>query len=439
MKNNQIIKLTFLISLVLVLLDANAQQQSVPAQLNKLVEQAFVQYPKVAEMNDQVKLSEVKVELGKAAYWPVVTGDVSYRRMYPTDPISISIGPGQVHDISILPADNYNAGFSLVQPIIDLKTPVSISKSKSELTSANDNLEVFKMQLACQVAQLYYGIIFLDKSIKVQKEQMELIKSNIEQVETKLKNGDALNYDLVSLKVKQANLDNYYAELQNQRNRQYNLINMITGNSGTNSVSDTLINDNWVNLASDSIFSQANHNNPELKTAFDKIESAKWGVITNERMKWPTLNFLAGSGFRNGFLPDINQTRFNYFVGAGITIPIVSGSHPDIQKKMAQINLDATNHALESERVSLNKDILNSIDDLKKNQIRLSGSDALISQAKMALQLANDRYKNGVITTLELLTAQTNYQDALLNRIQCEYNMLLTKLEMNRLAGKHWW
>ena len=106
---------------------------------------------------------------------------------------------------------------------------------------------------------------------------------------------------------------------------------------------------------------------------------------------------------------------------------------------MALISLDASNHALETQRVTLNKDIENALDDLKKNELKLSSSDTLIRQATMALKLGNDRYKNGVITTLELLTAQTNYQDALLARLQYEYNLLLTKLEINRLAGKRWW
>jgi outer membrane protein TolC len=79
------------------------------------------------------------------------------------------------------------------------------------------------------------------------------------------------------------------------------------------------------------------------------------------------------------------------------------------------------------------------LDDLKKNQLKLSSSDTLIEQATMALKLGNERYKLGVITTLELLTAQTNYQDALLSRLQYEYNLLLTKMEINRFASKRWW
>lgn len=439
MKSTPPIKLFLFISLVIIHFEGKGQPMQIPGNLEKLVEQSFIKYPKVDEMNDLVKLSEMKVSLEKAGYWPIANGDISYRRTYPTDPILIPSPTGNPGAIRILPPDNYNVGFTLVQPLLDFKTTANINKSRSDLTTSIDNLEGFKLQLAYQVAQLYYGIIFLDKSIVVQHEQLKLVQSNISQIQVKIKNGDALAYDLVSMQVRNTNIENYNTELQNQLTKQYNMLNMLTGNSGAAYISDTVISANWYNLATDSILAIAVKNNFDIKTANDKIESAKWGVASNNRLQWPSLNLIGGTGYRNGFLPDIYQIRFNYYVGAALTIPIFPGSRPNIQKKMALINLDASTHALETQRATLNKDILNALDDLKKNQTKLTGSDTLIDQATMALKLANERYKLGVITTLELLTAQTNYQDALLSRLQYEYNLLLTKLEMNRLAGKRWW
>ena len=40
-----------------------------------------------------------------------------------------------------------------------------------------------------------------------------------------------------------------------------------------------------------------------------------------------------------------------------------------------------------------------------------------------------------MITNLDLLTSLTNYQDALLSRLQYDYNLLLSRMELCRLAG----
>ena len=106
---------------------------------------------------------------------------------------------------------------------------------------------------------------------------------------------------------------------------------------------------------------------------------------------------------------------------------------------MAVINHDASKLALETQKVILNKDLLNAMDDIRKNQKKLASADTLIKQAQLAQNLASDRYKFGVITNLEVLTAVSNYKEAKLSQLQYEYNLLLSRMDLCRLAGIRWW
>ena len=153
----------------------------------------------------------------------------------------------------------------------------------------------------------------------------------------------------------------------------------------------------------------------------------------------PVLSLQGSLGYKNGVLPDLNSILFNYYAGIGLTIPILSPSRPSIQKEMAVVTFENSKSALETQQLTLSKDILNTLDDIKKNLKKLSSIDTLLEQAQMALDLAVDRYKGGVITNLDLLTAQTNFQDAQLNKLQVEYNLVLSKIELNRLTGRRWW
>ncbi len=415
-----------------------AQEIAVPASLKHLVEQSFQKYPRVEEMNEIVRMSEVKVNLGKAGYLPIASGDLSYRRQYPTPAIQFPAGQGQVEEIRIQPANNYNASINIAQPLVDLRTPVTVNKAKSDLKTSRDNLESFKIQLAYQVAQIYYSIIFLNKSLYVQNEQINLLQSTLQQIGVKVKNGDALTYDLVSTQVKYTNAENFQTDLTTQLNKQYNMLNMLTGNTGTAYLDDTIVDQTTFRIATDSLFTLAFRNNPEIIIADDKIKSAAWDIVSANRNRMPTLNLLAGVGYKNGFMPDIDAVTFNYSVGVGVAIPILSATRPGLQKKMATISLNASKLSLESQKAGLNKDLLNALDDIQKNQKKLNSTDTLIKQAQLALDLATDRYKYGVITNLDLLTSLTNYKDAQLSRLQFEYNLLLSRMELCRLAGVNW-
>ena len=417
----------------------SAQEVVVPYSLKKMVDQSFQNYPRVGEMSDLVRMSEVKVSFGKAGYLPVAGGDLSYRRQYPTPAIQFPTGGGQYQEVKIQPADNYNASVSLVQPLVDLRTSATINKAKSDLETSRDNFESFKIQLAYQVAQIYYSIIFLNKSLVVQQDQIGLLGTILKQISVKVKSGDALTYDLVSTQVKYTNAENFYTDLSTQLSKQYNMLNMLTGNTGTAYQKDTVVDQSTFSVATGSIISLALQNNPEIIIAGDKIKSAGWDIVSANRDYLPTLNFLAGVGYKNGFMPEIDVPKFNYFVGAGVSIPILAASRPGLQKKMATINLNASKLALESQKVTLNKDLLNAMDDIQKSRKKLSGADTLIRQAQLAMDLASDRYKYGVITNLDLLTSITNYKDAQLSRLQFEYYLLISRMELCRLAGVRWW
>ncbi len=417
----------------------SAQVIRAPADLKNFVEQSFLKYSRVGEMNDLVNLNEVKVELGKTAFYPTAMGDISYRRQYPTPAIQFPSGQGQTQEVRIQPANNYNASVMLVQPLVDMRVSSLLNKAKSELDISNDRLEGFKSDLAYQVAQVYYSIIFLNKSLYVQQQQLNLLQSTLKQISVKVKNGDALSYDLVSTQVKYTSAGNFYTDLKAQLDKQYNMLGMLTGGAGKDYLNDTSFNSAVFNLVADSVSALAYHNNPEIRIAADKIKSAGWDIVSADRSRLPVLNLQAGMGYKNGFMPNIDEINFNYYAGMGITIPILPASRPDFQRKMAVINQHASQLALETQKASLNKDLLNALDDIQRNQKKLASADTLISQAELAQDLAEDRYKFGVITNLELLTAVSNLKDAQLSQLQFGYNLLLSRMDLCRLAGIRWW
>jgi outer membrane protein len=431
--------LFLILTIVLFFNLISAQELKVPADLKSFVEQSFLKYPRVGEMTDLVNLNEVKVGLGEAGYYPTAMGDLSYRRQYPTPYIPFSTADGQTNNVNIQPANNYNASVSFIQPLIDLRINSQLNKAKSDLDISKDNLEGFKITLAYQVAQIYYSIIFLNKSLYVQQEQINLLQSTLKQISVKVKNGDALNYDLVSTEVKYTNAGNFYTELKAQLDKQYNMLGMLTGISGKDYLNDTSFNSSVFNLMTDSVSGIAYQNNPDIRTASDKIKSAGWDIISADRSRLPVLNLQAGLGYKNGYMPGIEDLNFNYFAGLGVSIPILPSSRPGYQRKMAIINHHASQLALETQKATLNKDLLNALDDIRKNQKKLASADTLIMQAQLAQKLADDRYKFGVITNLELLTAVSNFKDAQLSRLQFEYNLLLSRLDLCRLAGIRWW
>ena len=106
---------------------------------------------------------------------------------------------------------------------------------------------------------------------------------------------------------------------------------------------------------------------------------------------------------------------------------------------MAEISLNATSLDLNTHNFTLTNEVQNSLQDMQVNEKKLKSSVDLVTQARSALELATIRYKDGVNTSLDLLSSQTNYQNALLSQLQFEYNLLLSKINLSQLTGTKWW
>jgi outer membrane protein TolC len=409
--------------------------QTIPAQLTDLINKAIENYPKLKEANEYVNLSETKTDLAYGAYMPVISADASYRYGKPTPSITFPIGQGVTKDVQFIPANNYDLVLKVQQPIWDFgRTQGNIQKSKSDIVTSKDNLENAKNTLAYQVTQVYYGIVLLNKSMEVQNEQIKLLEANEKLISDKIKNGDALKFDLLSTQVKKNAAQNRLIDLQTQLRKQYDMLNMVTANSGYDYIT--------TKEADGKLFSTevtSTDNNYDIKVLNDKLSSANWDVKIAKRGWLPQLVATATAGYKNGFLPDINKLMFNYNIGVGLNVPIFSSARPNYQTKLAKINLQANQYALEAQKLSLNKDIAQAKNDVEATEGKLKNYELQVEMAQEALNLANTRYRSGVITNLELLTAQTNLQDALLGKIQLEYNLLLAKIELHRLAGAKFW
>lgn len=428
-------KTKFFLLLLIVTQVVSAQTTPAPSQLTELINKAMDNYPKLKEASEYVNLSEARKDLAYGAYMPVISGDASYRYGKPTPSIKFPVGWGVFQEVNFLPANNFDVGLKVQQPIWDFgRTGAGVQKAKSDIATSKDNLESAKNTLAYQVAQVYFGIVFLNKSVDVQNEQIKLLEANEKLISDKIKNGDALKFDLLSTQVKKNSAQNRLIDLQTQLRKQYDMLNMVTANTGYDYIASKDADGNLFNA--DAVSAD---NNLDIKVLNDKLATSNWDVKIAKRGWLPQLVANASAGYKNGFVPDINKLMFNYNVGVGLNIPIFSSARPNYQTKIAKINLQASTYAIEAQKLSLNKDIAQSKNDVEATKNKLKNYQLQIEQANEAVSLANSRYKGGVITNLELLTAQTNLQDAQLGKIQLEYNLLLSKLDLNRIGGTKFW
>ncbi len=430
--SNRKFMLAVIISLFFTgMVSAQTNSYGIPDQLSDLIKKAFDNYPKLKEGDAYVQMSQVQRDLARAGYMPTVEADASYRYGKPTPHISF---PG-MGSFAFVPENNYDFHLGANLPIWDFgRTQANVKKTLAQIQTSKDNLENAKQAIAYQVAELYCAIIFYNRSVEVQNQQVQLLQENEKIINDRVKDGDALKFDLLSTQVRKNSAQNILIDLQNNLKKDYEYLNMLTGQEG----------EGYITRA-DITFNTAGHedvttdNNYDLLLLNDQLKASEID-IKSARNNWlPSIMAQGKIGYANGYVPDVNKIQAFGSVGVGLSIPIYGADRPNYRIKIAKINVQAAKYNIESTKMNLQKDILQAKSDLEATTTKLKNYEIQVEQAKEALNLANIRYKAGIITNLELLTAQTDFQNAQLGQIQLAFYRLQSTLTLNKIGGTKFW
>lgn len=409
---------------ILLTIKSNAQEK-INDDLNSLINNSFHYFSKSKEVENNVITAQEKLKLTEMSRNPEIDASASYNYIMPK--ISFPING---KEIQFAPVNNISSSIGSSYTLFDFgRFKANVSKAKSELQYSKDNVEYAKHQLANQVAMIYYNIVYYKKAITIQDSIISYFKENKKFIANKVKNGDMLELDIYNLQSSIDFEENKKVDLSTALQKQSALLDYLTGNKEI--IGSTFDFDNSTEINSSG--------NPELILAKDKITIAKLDLESVKQNNKPSAGIRAGMGFRNGFVPDVENLRFNYMAGLFLNIPISNFGKTKQQIKVQQTIVKQSELNQESLINANKKDINQSMIDISANTERIKNCKSQIDACNKSLQITNSRYKNGVATYLDVANAIANLQKASLFQLQYEYQLCLAKIELSKLTGHQFW
>jgi outer membrane protein len=181
---------------------------------------------------------------------------------------------------------------------------------------------------------------------------------------------------------------------------------------------------------------QAARQRPDLAAARSQVDSAVADITVARAVGRPSIA-LAGSRDR---VDTVGIPLQNYSqIGLTVTVPIFTGFSVGYGVRQAQSTLDIREANAEQVRLQVTLDVWNAYYALDSAIQQLTGTTTLTKTAELNLEVALGRFKAGVGTILDLLTAQTAAAAALQARISAEHNWEVSRaqlvLALGRLSG----
>ncbi len=422
------IEILILVNLLVLITNIECFSQKDTLALDYVIKTVVENHPLIAQAKELIKSSNYKIDLSKSLNYPQVDFNGNYTRLGPIS--SINFGS---ESFEMFPANNYNLELEIKQIIYDfgkLSSGTDLEVENSEL--AVKSIEQIKQKLANSAIGIYYNLIYLQEAIRIKDMELSNLNEQLDFVEKKHQTGSAINYEILTTKVKISKINSQKTDLIAIEKTQKAYLNTLMG-----------INDNRIynvrtnfdinkdSLDINQLLNTAYQQRSEVSISEQKTKIAELNYKLQEKTNYPSLFLFANGGVRNGLFPDMYRWLANYAVGVGLNVPIFDGFKNN--NKLSIANSSIINSKLETDVIKQNitNEVNENLNNLNSAKEKIEQFTIQEAQSEKAYELAKINFTAGAITNLDLLDAQTNVSESrlLLLKANIDYKIDFYKLK----------
>ncbi|SDS91730.1 Outer membrane protein TolC [Maribacter dokdonensis] len=416
----------------------NGQSTTDSLSLQNVLEIILENNPLLKQSEGKIDIAQSNIGVAESYKYPKMILEGSFTYVDPVSEVTLPIGDNPIV-LPLFPNDNYNLYAGVQYVLYDFgRTKEVINISKIEKLISEEGLEAAQKQLTYAATELFTTILFTENAINVQNELITSLQRNLKRINGFVDNGLATSFDQVNTNVRITTAQNKKVGLQNSLNNlKYHLGELM----GRSSDAKELAIKGILNIEK-----QRNEKTFIPKEIRSELAIAKHVdsiLISGQKLankgNLPFITIGGTTGFHNGYLPDLDEFRFNYAAFAKVTVPIFQGFKVKHEKEIAKIKIENSTWHLKEIDTKINTEITSALETLENAYKQYENNKILIQQAKIAVQQARKKYENQLITNLDLLDTEVVLSGAQLSLLESEYKCIMAQYKLQQAKGIKIW
>jgi outer membrane protein TolC len=444
--NTKILSKWLIMSLLLV---SNLSFSQTSYTLREAVDYAVKNHVNIKNAQIDILNAEARVREIKGLGLPQVSGLVNYtnnliipRFFIPARTFDPTAAEGDVVAAEFGVANSGTAGINVNQLIFDGSYLLGLKAADVYIELPKKTLVQTKQQSAENVTKAYYGIL-------VNEERMKILELNIGRLDSLLRDTRALNgqgfvekIDVQRLEVQLNNLKIEAKNVERLQELSYANLKFQMGKRSTESftLTDKLADVNMSELAPETELDFKYTNRIEYSLLQTQDRLAELDLKNQKVGYYPRVLFSGGYNYTAGrpqFFDLITKPWFNSAnIGFTIQIPIFDGFQRKYKIVQSQNNLQKVKNSYELLETSIDLQVKQGQISLRNAYETLVEQKANMDLAKEIVRVSKIKYKQGVGSNLEVITAEIASKEAQTNYFTTLYNALIAKVDLDRALGK---
>ncbi len=386
--------------------------------------------------NKELEIAKNNNDWGKAGRLPTVSLSVSQSNRYANSLNKYTGGRSDVITNSLTPALN-------AQMILFNGFAVRLNKNNLELYERMSQLSLKNTQenTITNIVNAYYSVLLEAEKLKVAEELMKLSKDRYKYIQLKKDLGVAVTYDVLQLQNNfLTDSANYLMQLMNKKSADRELSKTL----GDNELKEYVPTDDF--MIKDTVYSLEDMENLMLeKNSVLEIQYLNKEILDNtvklaKSTMYPSLSLNAGADHTNSMISYLDEYQYHpYTYGAyanlSLSYTIFNGNNR--KRNISNAKIESEKNILQTEELEmLMKNNLFMIWQLTENRKQLLNvSEENYKAAKLNLDIAEEKFNAGAITSFNYRDIQLSYLNSANRLIQSKFNLIVTEYDLMKITG----
>jgi outer membrane protein TolC len=310
------------------------------------------------------------------------------------------------------PFSNFDARFALVQSVFNLASIHRYRAASHGMALAGDEQRLASQQVMTAAALSYLAVLEAEQAVVAAQANAQLAGKLLDLARSQREAGIATGLDVARAETRLANQRVQLAQARtNLDSARLNLLRVVGAPLASElSLTDKMRFAPEPRPDPEKAVAQALAGRLEIRVAADHLGIAEAQRKAAAAQYLPSVSFFGNYG-SSGLKPnEINlPTRT---VGLRMDVPLFNGGRTRAELQVASSLERQAELRLEDLRAAVEKDVRQALDNLATREDQVQAAQKVVELAERELELARDRFQNGVADNIEVVNAQTALENA---------------------------
>ena len=448
--------------------------------LKELISIALNNSPRRSVIKKELELTNLNIEKAKSKYKPRVEASAT----------ALIIDEDRAKSILTPAEQTLTAGVTLNQVIFSEDLNMSLDILNKQKGIKEEELKKLELDLILEVSEAYISILKVETYAKMQKNNLDLTKMNLEIAKERKNAGISGMTDIYRLESELSqNISSFVETILNIELAKTNLKRIINYDlnvpleisnidfnnkdylTSNKELLDFITNQNNSNILVEFMHDLAIKKSSDLKN-IDYGINIQERLIKNTKNKkfMPTVALKADYSINNIIVegagtsfPDYksiigsiigsisntntqkdlssivgafgNPDEFNWSVGIGFRLPIYSGGELKLDKKISENEIETLELKRNTVEKLLEQQIRANISKITSEYSKIKNAEVSLNSATKALNIVKDSYSKGITSIFDLISVQNSAFSAEQYKVTSTYNLIIEVMRAERTIG----